>query len=163
MAILYSVIALLIVMIIWAVNQLVAVGFGAPIISSDKVVIEAALKLAEANPGEKFIDLGCGWGKVLTIAGKRGLDTEGIDVSPAAVLWNRLWGRKVRLGDVRKINLRRFDIIYIYLLPRLIKKMRLDDLKPGSRIVAVDFTIQDREYLKTKKIGKHTIYLYMPS
>lgn len=156
---LYSLFVLIGLLTFWGASHLIAAAMGAPTVSSRREVAQEALKLAGAKPGERFLDLGCGWGITLKIAKERGLDAEGIEISPTAWFWNRIMGRQVRFGNLLNADVRSFDIIYIYLLPNLIKKLKLK-IKNGARIIAVDFPIPHRKPTKTKKVGRHTIYLY---
>lgn len=159
------------------ISNLISVIFGAPNVSTPSDVIKAALELAYAKPGETFLDLGCGWGKTLAVAQNYGLKAKGIDISPAAVAWNKFWGRQARWGNIKSANHENADIIYIYLLPKLVKAYSrtrlpapkrsdggqvLKNLRIDTRVVAVDFPLPSQKPTKTKKIHAHTIYLYGP-
>lgn len=143
-------------------SHLVSIVSGAPNVSSARPVVRAALELAKARRGEKFIDLGCGWGAALAEAQKFGLDTEGVDISPAAIAWNRLWGRKVKLGNLLTLDLGDCDMVYIYLLPKLAAKLapNFKTAKSGARIVAIDFPLPDRKPAIARRVQNQTIYLY---
>ena len=45
-------------------------------------IVERALDLAGVGPGMRFLDLGCGDGRVLVAAARRGADVRGIEINP---------------------------------------------------------------------------------
>lgn len=52
-----------------------------PYIQSPMTVVEAALDLAEVSEGDVLLDLGCGDGRVLVAAARRGARAVGVDIS----------------------------------------------------------------------------------
>lgn len=160
MVALYSLLVFVGLLSAWGISHLIAVAMGAPTVSSKREVVVRALKLANAKPGERFIDLGCGYGVAISHALSQGLKAEGIEISPTAWLWNRLMGRNARLGDLRKIDLKNYDIVFLYLLPGLVKQINFEHLKAGARIIAVDFPPLIWKPAKAAKVDKHKIYLY---
>lgn len=153
-------------LLFWAISGLLAIIYGAPTIGSEEEIIDCALRLAQLQKNEIFLDLGCGWGKVLNIAQKKfGAKAIGLEISPICWLWNKLYGRQVIYGDLTKIDFQKFpaDVIYFYLSTQLIKKMTpllKQELKKGRRIISLSFPLEKIKWQKKKMINKKTIYLY---
>ena len=65
----------------------------------------AAVDLLSLNPGDRFLDLGCGLGAALEHADATGAETAGIDPSPAMVgrAASRVLGAEVREGSAEAI------------------------------------------------------------
>jgi SAM-dependent methyltransferase len=58
-----------------------------------------ALLLAEARPGERVLDLGCGAGAFLTALRQAGADPVGVEIAEAAAVKARATGVEVRLVE----------------------------------------------------------------
>jgi demethylmenaquinone methyltransferase/2-methoxy-6-polyprenyl-1,4-benzoquinol methylase/phosphoethanolamine N-methyltransferase len=109
--------------------------------------LEAALELAELAPGEQMLDVGCGTA-TLAIAARRQVGSEGevhgIDAAPEMIARARHKAASAGL----ELNLRvgliedfpfpndRFDVVVSSLM---IHHLPGDDLKPGGRLLVVDF------------------------
>lgn len=164
--IIFIVLLISLILLFWAISGLLAILYGAPTIGSESKIIIEALKLAKLKKGETFLDLGCGWGKVLDIAqNKFGAKVIGFEISPICWLWNKLRGRQVIYTDLTKIDFRKFpaDIIYLYLSTQLMKKMTpllKKELTKGRRIISLSFPIEKIQWQTKKMINKKTIYLY---
>ena len=116
---------------------------------SDEAAVEAALDLAEVGPGDHLVDLGCGDGRVLLAAARRGAVVSGIeaDVDLAAEARERLIGAGVP-GDVTGADLfdpattLEADVFFTYLAPATLQRL-LPALavRRGARLVTVDFDV----------------------
>lgn len=125
-------------------------SFWAP--ASDEL-IQAALDLAGVRPGDRFLDLGCGDGRVLVAAGRRGARVRGIEIDAALAQASRrslndagIDGH-VELGDMFSASLEA-DVVYAYLTPATLGKLRpaLTGCRPGTRIVAPRYAITGWEH-----------------
>ena len=116
-------------------------------------VVDLMLHLARVGPKDVVADLGCGDGRVLVTAAKRyGCRAVGYDIDPDRVRESRENIRKNGVGglarveqkDIFTLDLSGFDVVFLYLLPRLNVKLipQLEKLKPGSRIVSHDFDMK---------------------
>lgn len=116
-------------------------------------VVDMMLHLARVGPKDVVADLGCGDGRVLVTAAKRyGCRAQGYDIDPERVKESRENIRKNGVGrlarveqkDIFTLDLSGFDVVFLYLLPRLNVRLipQLEKLKPGSRIVSHDFDMK---------------------
>jgi ubiquinone/menaquinone biosynthesis C-methylase UbiE len=117
-----------------------------------------ALDLAELQPGESVLDVGCGTG-TLAIAAKRRVGREGsvcgIDASPEMIARAEKKARKggmevqfkKMLAEALSFSDAQFDVVLstvmLHHLPRKIRQQCAHEirrvLKPGGRLLAIDF------------------------
>jgi len=149
-----------------------------PFLPSPDSVIRTALTLAELKPGELFVDLGCGDGRVLIIAVKEfGAQAVGVELNPLLV---RLALREVRLagvyglasiihGDLFSFNVEPFDVIYCYPSPSVTRRLELkliSECKEGCRIILHDHPLPSVKplvsvTLPSGSVHLHKLYLYV--
>jgi len=125
---------------------------GIPWVPSSARRIDRALDLAGLRPGEMLYDLGCGDGRVLIAAARRGARAVGIEVSPLHCLYAWLRTRSagaggqvsIRWGDFNRCDLGDADVVYQYghsrfadRLGRLLERQ----LRPGARLVSVNVDV----------------------
>ena len=110
--------------------------------------IASALDLAGVGPGTKFLDLGCGDGRVLVAAAKLGAEVRGVELDERLVDQARaslaaagLPGT-VDLADMFSASLEA-DVIYAYLTPVVLSHLRarLAQGRSGTRIVTPRYRI----------------------
>lgn len=134
--------------------------FGAPWVPAFNQDIDELLDLARVKKGTHFIDLGCGDGKILLAAARRGAEVTGYEINPVMwlIAWLRLlpFGRRarVRLGTYWGHNLRPYSVIWLYLIdhhmPRMARKIR-DEAQDNSYIISYIFDFQGvKPYKKTR-------------
>jgi SAM-dependent methyltransferase len=106
------------------------------------------LEAARLRAGEVIYDLGCGDGRVLIMAARRGARGLGIEVDPILVLVARLRARVSRVhryvrivrGDLHDADVSQADVVFQYLnsdanarlAPRLARQLR-----PTARVVSL--------------------------
>jgi len=140
---------------------------------TDRATVRRILFLAQVQPEETVVDLGCGDGRIVIAAARtfaaRGI---GIEIDPARVLWAKtavlLSGvrKNVRIlrNDIYKADLHDADVVVLFLSPdanyRLQDKL-LRELKPGARIVSYYHPMSgwEPEEVGVAKTG-YPIYLY---
>jgi SAM-dependent methyltransferase len=114
--------------------------------------IENALDLAGLRPGERFVDLGCGDGRVLLAAARRGADVTGIEIDPARAEQARqllhragVLGRII-LGDVATSDFGG-DVVFAFLSPATLQRLapKLSRLAAGTRLVFPEFGVEGWE------------------
>lgn len=138
---------------------------GAPYLPTLNRQMGTALELADLQPGETLLELGCGDGRVLAAAAKRGINSVGYELNPllalAAWLRTRRHRRQVRVvwGDFWRAEWPPAEAVFTFLLPRymakLDKKCTRYPHKP-VKLVSIAFEVSGRQP-KTKKNG---VYLY---
>ena len=140
-------------------------------------VVDKMLELADVRPGEIVYDLGCGDGRIPVAAAKKfGVKAWGFDINPIRVKESLETVAKnnvkhlvtIKQADVFELDLRKADVITLYLLPQLNVKLipQLDKLKPGCRIVSHDFNMEGvrpkKEITFTPQGSReHRIYLWV--
>jgi SAM-dependent methyltransferase len=142
---------------------------GAPFIPSSQAAVERMLDLAGARPGMTVYDLGCGSGRILAAAARRGARAVGWEANPFLAAWSSLRavlpplrGKvRVRWGSLWDADLSDADAVLVYLMPYRMGK--LADLlkaraKPGTVLVSNSFDIEGWKPEKTdSKLG---LYVY---
>jgi hypothetical protein len=116
---------------------------------SDTDAVEHALDVARLRSGEHLVDLGCGDGKVLVAAARRGASVEGVEVDEElaqlareALVANGFDGA-VDVGDVFEHSLTA-DVLFTYLSPATLQRLtdRLQrSTRPGTRLVTLDYAV----------------------
>ncbi|MEK7512682.1 MAG: methyltransferase domain-containing protein, partial [Patescibacteria group bacterium] len=113
--------------------------------------LERILTLAKLVPGERFLDLGCGDGRVVRAAAARGARAVGIELSlplfGVAALRTLGSGGAARItfGDLFATDLGNADVIYCYGMPRplakRLAKKGIAEARVGTRVVSYAFPI----------------------
>jgi len=157
--------------IIWAgaILLILAYGavllFGAPYFPSLKPHIKAALNLLDLKPGQVVYDLGCGDGRLLKAAAKRGIASVGYELNPFVFAYAWLTTRRyrqlatVRYGDFWKADISKADAVFVFLLDKYMGQ--LDDKlqkqgKKGLKLASHTFKIPGKKIIKQD----YGVYLY---
>jgi SAM-dependent methyltransferase len=128
---------------------------------SDQRAAERAIDLAGLEAGERFIDLGCGDGRVLVAAARRGAAVVGVESDADLVAEARanlaaagVEGDVVE-GDLFDVDLDA-DVLFTYLAPATLQRLapRLASARPGARLVTVDFAVPGVEADRVVR-GRH--------
>lgn len=118
--------------------------------SSDKV--KTLIELADYQPGEKAVDLGCGDGRVVLELAKAGFTVHGYEIKPELVTRARQRIKAAGLDDRAFVHQQSFwdadlsgyDLIYIYgmksIMGRLEKKLD-EELTPGTKFISNIFRL----------------------
>ncbi|MFB6240519.1 MAG: cyclopropane-fatty-acyl-phospholipid synthase family protein, partial [Gemmatimonadota bacterium] len=122
-----------------------------PYVPTPMEVVSTMLELAEPTPQDSLYDLGSGDGRIVITAAKRyGTPGIGVELDSGRVATARQNARQegvadlVRFiqGDLFDVDVSNADIVTLYLLPSVNRKLRpklLRQLDPGSRVVSHDF------------------------
>lgn len=139
--------------------------FGAPYLPTLSKQVETALELADLEPNEMLLELGCGDGKVLAAAARRGWRAIGYELNPLLVLVCRLRTRRykdrvqVRWGNFLTQKWPAADAIFIFGLPRIMpqvdKKIVKSIIHP-TKLISFAFPVPGREVVRQR----NGIYLY---
>lgn len=166
--ILILIVLVLIILITFAYSALTGAPY-VPTISSD---IPRILEIANIQSGDKFYDLGCGDGKMLIAASKKGAQCYGFDISLFPYILakiRRLFSKNkknihIKYKNFWKVDLSDADIIYFFHSPKYKISLRnklQKEIKPGAKVVTYLFSIPEWiPLLSDKPPGKPPIYLY---
>lgn len=145
-------------------------GSDAPYIPTKMDQIRKILKITGVKKGKKFYELGSGDGRVVLEAAKLGAHAIGIEQSWIRVLYSRwkaqslslhLKGGNVKFyhGDIFNRTYPDVDIVYIYLLPKGVRKLETKlkaELKKGSVVITQKYHFP--EWKPIKKEGDFWFY-----
>lgn len=125
---------------------------GAPFVASKPGRIKTMIELADLKEGMAVVDLGSGDGSIVIAAAQQGARATGIEMNPFLIPYSRWRARRGRVesrttfirDDIRNYPLGDIDVVFLYLLPPLLVKIKsklLSELKPGSFIISNAFPV----------------------
>jgi SAM-dependent methyltransferase len=125
-----------------------------PYVPTAESIVEGMLDLAAVGPGDVLYDLGCGDGRIVIGAARRGASGVGVDIDRLRVRegnWNaERAGVTDRVRFVRDslfdVDLRPATVVSLFLLPSINRRLRpklLSELRTGSRVVSNYFDMDD--------------------
>jgi len=141
------------------------VMFGAPYLPTMRKQIESGLDLLDLKSGQTMLELGCGDGRVLIAAAKRGWRVVGYELNPILVIVCRLRSWKyrrnidVRWGDFWSAKWPETEGIFVFLLPHYMQKLdkKITQWNSGKvKLVSFAFKIPGKQPLSEKD----GLYLY---
>jgi len=154
-------------LIYWLIVPILTTPF---FISSIKDML-ATFELAKLQSTDRMVDLGSGDGRVVLAASRVCDYAEGVEINPFLTLFARFMAVISANGSLRfknqdfwQVDLSSFDVVFIYLSPSSLWKLKLKlakELQSGTRIVSHSFKIKGWNAVDTIKVGKKTHYLYI--
>lgn len=121
--------------------------------------IDNLLDDLDLKPGELFVELGCGDGRLLAAASKRGARSVGYEINPA--LWLIAWVRNaqnpdvsVRLGNLWSYSLHEADAVMVFLVPRTMARLGTKveaEMRQHTRLASYIFPLPDRKPFRKHK------------
>ncbi len=146
---------------------------GAPWVPTWKKDFERIAELADLKPGETFVELGCGNGRVCRAVAERFPHAKvvGVELSVAqfviAYMHTRLSGLKnahIQFGNAFHADLSNTDVVYMFLMPETYEKIRPKlekELKPGGRVITYVWPIPGwTPDVVNEMEGSQKIYLF---
>jgi cyclopropane fatty-acyl-phospholipid synthase-like methyltransferase len=135
-----------------------------PFVPSPMLVVERMLQLAEVRKDDVLYDLGSGDGRIVIEAAKKfGVRGVGVDLNPTLVEQARRRAAEegvsdlveFRAADGLTVDISQATVVTLYMFKWFNNQMRpkLQRLKPGSRIVAHDFDIDDWKPTKIEYVN----------
>src|SRR6266516_2129384 len=131
-------------------------------VPTPQALVDKMLDMAKVTSKDYVIDLGSGDGRTVITAAKRGAKALGIEYNPEMVELSKRNAAKEGVTDKAafiKADLFESDfshatVITMFLLPSINMKLRpkILDLKPGTRIVANSFDMEDWKPDETAKV-----------
>lgn len=149
---------------------------GVPFVRSVNEIEALLLENIEIKKGQKFVDLGCGDGKILSAVSKefQGIKAVGYETSryPFRRAQQKIkqgsWNYAVIKQNFFKADLSDVDVVYCYLMPHLmgaVWKKLCQECKPGTLFYSNAFEIADIEaekvYTRPSKNPKFFKRLFM--
>ena len=166
------IVAILAILLI--ISEIYSISKDAPFITSSKKVKNKMIELAEIQPGEKVVDLGCGDGRLVFAASEKGAKAVGVEITIFVYWYAKILQRflrkkgKLLRGNLHDQDLRDVDVIFCYLMPwsmnRVDKKFK-EECKKGCRIICNSFKLPgweiDKSYDTNSKIMQGIVYKYI--
>lgn len=149
---------------------------GAPFVPTKSADIDEILKEINLRPGMKFLELGCGDGRVVCQAVKQyGVVGRGVDVSRLWLLFAR--ARAQRLGidknvefiheNILRTDVAWADVIYLYMMPKFLDKHAQSifaKCRPGTIVISYVFEIACLTgHFKHTTTSETTYFIYKTS
>jgi len=145
-----------------------------PFVPTPQVVVDEMLRIAKVGPNDFVMDLGSGDGRIaITAAKKFGARALGVELNDNLIFQSEESARQAGMEDrvkflkqdLFKTDLGQASVITMYLLPSVNRRLRphLLDLKPGTRIVAHDFDLDDWKPDQMTTIRKNVFLWIVPA
>lgn len=143
-----------------------------PFVPTPQSIVESIFSISHIKNNDILYDLGCGDGRVvITAAQKIGINCTGVDLDPRRIEECRenatraLVTQKVTFlqNNLFNVDLSKATVVFAYLLSNVNLRLRsklLKELKPGSRVISLDFNMDD--WIADSKLFKdnHTLFLW---
>jgi 16S rRNA A1518/A1519 N6-dimethyltransferase RsmA/KsgA/DIM1 with predicted DNA glycosylase/AP lyase activity len=146
---------------------------GAPYVPTSNKLLKQIFSQIKINEGDYLIELGSGDGRATRYAVKElGVQGKGIDVNPFLIRWSNFLAKRQKLQhidfikeDVFKSDLKKADILYLFLMPEMLGKLRPKfekELRKGSQIISHGFKVPgfDKKLVKTLTNKPFSTYYY---
>jgi hypothetical protein len=152
----------IVILVILIPDIYLAIKNSPPFVPTFKRDLRIMLKLAHIKKGDIVYDPGCGDGRIVFAAAKKGALATGFEYAIPAYLWAKFFSLFYRrshivYGDFWKQDYSNADVIFCYLLPALMPAFHTkiwSQLKPGCRVVSNSFRMKDIEADETER-GVH--------
>ena len=145
--------------------------FGAPYLPAHKKAVDDALSLIKVSKGGRILDLGCGDGKFLVAAAKKGYKCTGYEINIFLFLIVKLRLLKYKNADVKLGNFWNNDfpedteVVYVFLLDKymckLDKKMRREAKRLNKSLSLVSYVFKIPNKKLAKEVGGVRVYEYL--
>lgn len=141
----------------------------APWWRTNKKIARIACKLARINSKDVVYELGSGDGTFLIVAASEfGAKARGIEIDPLRLLISKIrtifWKKEkiyFKRENFFKTNLSEASVIFVYLVPKTLKKLQEKfnkELKKGTRVISYRYELSLPSLVKDNKNGLN-IYL----
>jgi|SRR5690606_1127953 len=142
------------------------VFFGAPFLPTKRQQIESALDLLNLKKGQTLLELGCGDGRVMLVAAKRGIKVVGYELNPVLALiarirtWHYRQSTKIIWGNFWQAAWPKTDGIFVFLLDKYMQKLDKKIVQHANnstvKLASFAFKIPSKKPTKTY----NGVYLY---
>jgi SAM-dependent methyltransferase len=143
-----------------------------PYVPTPQPVVDKMLSMGKVTRRDRLYDLGCGDGRIVVTAAKRGARGVGIDIDPVRIEEARQNAQaagvadrvEFRVADLFESDFSEATVVTLYLLPFINQKLRPQlwrQLKVGTRVVSHDFDMgEEWPPERTERVGNKTLYLW---
>jgi SAM-dependent methyltransferase len=146
--------------------------FDAPFWPTPEPLVERMLDLARVGPGDHLIDLGCGDGRVVIAAARRGATALGVDIDSERIAEAEAAAHKAglehlvgfRCEDLFATRLDGASVVTLYLLPlpnRLLAARLRAELASGSRVLSHAFAMPDWAPRAHETVDGREVFLWV--
>lgn len=141
--------------------------FGAPYLPTHRAREEDIFKLLNLKPGQTMLELGSGDGRILRLAGQKGIKAIGYELNPLLVIYSKIitWKYRhlvrVQWGNYWQLDWPATDAIYTFLLQRYMSKLDkkiMQECSKPVKLVSYAFSIKNRQL--AKEINGMFLYIY---
>ncbi len=140
-------------------------------VPTQDALVTKMLDMVKLTTNDYVIDLGSGDGRIVIAAAKRGATALGIEYNPDMVELSKFNAEKEGVtakakfekADIFQTDFSKATVITMYLLPDLNMKLRptILKMKPGTRVVSHDFTMEDWEDDETANVDGGTAHFWI--
>jgi hypothetical protein len=133
---------------------------------SEKRIIEEFFKIYPFEKDKIFFDLGSGDGRVVFLAEEKGMKAYGVENNLILYLFSKIL-KKIKKSkanfirsDLRKIDLKECDYIYLYLLPKFLEEIEeeiFEKISPKTKIISYKFKFPNK---KVKEVYLDKFFIY---
>lgn len=131
----------------------------------------AMVRIAGVNSGDKVYDLGCGDGRFVIAAARRGAVAVGYDLAWGPYLMGRIsacmygQGRAtILMEDMWTADLSDASVIFLYLLPPILKLLQtkiLAEVQPGTIVCSYRYTFQGWRAVESESVEGFCVHKYI--
>ncbi len=139
---------------------------GAPWVPTFKRDVEQVLNDADVKAKTRYVELGCGDGRLVAAAARRGAEATGYEINP--VLWLIAWCRNlryknahIRLGNFWNHSLSKYEVVVTFLMPKFMPRLEskmAKELTARSMLVSYVFPLPHKK--PSKKRHHWFVYTY---
>lgn len=155
----------------YAIGILYSGLMGAPYVPTSGRAVDDILKKAGLKKDQVFMELGSGDGRLVRTAVKTyGVHGVGIEINQLLVLWSRFLSRRQHLTGIEfrrenifNTNLAEADVLYLFLMPELLRKMDgrfHEKLRKGTLVISHGFKLEGWQDKMTDKIEREPFSTY---
>jgi len=144
--------------------------FSAPYKPSKPEEVLSMLEVSNLKRTDKIVDLGSGDGRLVLAASRVCEKAVGIEINPFLNVFARVIEILSANGDVEfknksywQENLGEYDVVFMYLLPSDIAKLKIKlekELEKGARVVTHSFRVKGWEPTDMIELKGHKFYRY---
>ncbi len=142
-----------------------------PYVPTPQVVVDRMIQLGNVDAKDVVYDLGCGDGRLVITAAKKGARAMGVDLNPARIAEANENAKKAgvtnrvqfKVANLFETDVSPASVVTLYLLPEVNMKIRPQlwkQLKVGTRVVSHAFDMGDWAPEQTVRVDGKTIYAW---